>query len=82
MAHGAVVLAGADSETTRLGNSTVLSSQRSARVHGDRLHVEVGSGRHEFSWNTPTEPHADVPPARASWQGLSELRPKQRLSDE
>nr|WP_277348832.1 alpha-L-rhamnosidase C-terminal domain-containing protein [Microbacterium sp. CFH 90308] len=50
-AEATIILARADPETTRLGNETVASSQHPTRVDADRLLVEVGSGRHEFTWS-------------------------------
>jgi hypothetical protein len=50
-AEATVILAGADAETTRLDDSPVSSTKRPARVEATPLLVDVGSGRHEFTWN-------------------------------
>ena len=46
-----VILRGAQAATTDLGGSTVAASGRAAHVEAGRLHVQLGSGRHELTWS-------------------------------
>ncbi|MEU4559387.1 family 78 glycoside hydrolase catalytic domain [Actinoplanes sp. NPDC023936] len=47
-----VVLRGADAATTAIGDATVAESGRAHRHESGALLVEVGSGRHQFTWST------------------------------